>query len=213
MPVLERTDRFLDLARSSRSWQLASFFLLAANVVLATSFARLALATRLVPYVVEVDRDGRPAFGGPVEAVDLPSERLVVAELHRFLWNLRVVVNDPAAQQELVARAYALADVPLRRKLDEHFRLPENDPRQIAARASRAVSGITILPMPGAQGTFELSWRELELDRLAYGASRERSFRGLLTVTTVRLESAEGLVENPLGLLVTDFQWTETTPT
>lgn len=213
MPVLERSDRYLDLARSARSWQLAAFLLLSGNVVLGTAFARLALLTRLVPYVVEVDRNGKPSFGGPIEAVDLPEERLVVAELHRFLWNLRVVVDDPPAQQELIARAYALADLPLRRKLDQHFSQPDNDPRQIAPHASRAVDRITILPMPGAQGTFELSWREVETDRLAYGTSRERSFRGLLNVTTVRLEAAEALVENPLGLLVTDFQWTETTPT
>ena len=120
-------------------------------------------------------------------------------------------MTDPVAQQGLIARAYAVADVPLRRKLDEHFLAPENDPRQISVRASRAVDRITILPMPGTEGTFELSWREVEIDRLSYGSASERTFRGLLTVATVRLETPESLVENPLGLLVTDFQWTETT--
>ena len=80
MPVLERSDRYLDLARSARSWQLVAFFLLAGNVVVATAFARLALGTRLVPYVVHVDRDGRATFGGTVEAFDLPEERLLVAD-------------------------------------------------------------------------------------------------------------------------------------
>ena len=209
----ERTDRFLDLARTARSWQLVAFFLLAANVVLTVSFARLALSTRLVPYVVEVDRSGSPTLGAPIEASALPQERLIVAELHRFLWNLRAVVNDPVAQQELVTRAYALADLPLRRKLDLHFSQSQNDPRQIAQRVSRTIGGLTILPMPATEGVFELSWHEVEIDRLGFTTTRERTYRGLLTLTTVRVESAEALVENPLGLLVTDFQWTETTPT
>lgn len=209
MPQAQRTDRYLDLAKAARSWQLVAMFLSAATVVLAGSFAKLALSTRLVPYVVEVDRGGNARWGGPIEAVKLPEERLVIAELRRFLWNLRVVVNDSVAQAELIARAYAFADTPLRTKLDQHFATPENDPRQIATRASRTIAALTILPLPGTKDTFELEWREVELDRTRVQSLRERSFKGLLTVSPARIESPEALIENPLGLLITDFHWTE----
>jgi type IV secretion system protein VirB5 len=212
MPVLQRTDAFLHLARLLRNWQLVAFLLVIANVVLASGVVRAALASRYVPYLVEVDREGNATFAGPIEAADTPEERLLLHQLRQFVWNLRVVVHDPAAQQELVARAYALADGPLRRKLDDHFSQAENDPRRIAPKASRSVARITLLRLPGTEDTYQVQWTEATVERDAYARARERSFNGLLTVSRARRLPPEALLYNPLAVLVTEFTWTETTP-
>ena len=210
MPVLQGTDAFLHLARLLRAWQLVAFLLVVANVVLASGVVRAALASRYVPYLVEVDPQGNTTYTGPIEAVDTPEERLVLHQLRNFVWNLRVVVNDPAAQQELVARSYALADGALRTKLDEHFSLPENDPRRIAPRASRSVERITLLRLPGTENTYQVQWTEATRERSAYALVQETSYQGLLTLTPARRLPAEALLYNPLGVLVTEFTWTET---
>lgn len=212
MPVLQGTDAFLHLARLLRNWQLAAFLLAIADVVLASGVVRAALTSRYVPYLVEIDRDGSATYAGPIEVAEIPEERLTLYQLRQFVWNLRVVVDDPVAQQELVARAYALADGALRRKLDEHFSQAENDPRRIAPRASRSVERVTLLPLPQAEHTYQVQWTETTRDRDAYGAAEERSFTGLLTVTHARRLPAEAVLFNPLGILVTEFTWTETTP-
>ncbi len=211
MSVLQRSDLFLGLAKTARSWQLVAFLLGAANVVLAGGFLQLALSTRLVPYLVEVDRSGEVRFAGPLEATSLPEERLLQAQLRGFVWDLRVVVNDPPAQAELLTRAYALASPELRRKLDRYYGAAENDPRQIAPRASRSIEAITLLRLPGSDNTYQAEWQEIEADRTGLGLARRRFFHGLLTVNMVRLEGTEALARNPLGLLITDFNWTETT--
>ena len=208
---LQRTDAFLDLAKALRNWQLLAFLLVTGNVVLGAGFARLALSARVVPYVVEVDGQGNATFAGPLEAADTPEERLVLQQLRWFIWNLRLVVDDPRAQEELVARAYALADLPVRRKLDRYFSLPENDPRLIAPRFSRSVEGITLLRLPGTEDTYQVQWREVTLPKAGPGPARERTFQGLLTVEHAGRLDPEALAYNPLGLLIQELTWTETT--
>lgn len=209
--MLERTDLFQRQARALRNWQLLAFLLTVADVVLLGGFVRLALATRFVPFIVEVDPHGKATYAGPLEALDTPEERLVIQQLRQFLWNVRAVVADPIAQQELVARAYALADVPVRRALDRHFSRPENDPRLLAARASRSVPRITILRLPGTADTYQVQWTEVLHYRTTFRQSEERSYQGLLTVTRAERLPPEALAHNPLGLLVTELTWTETT--
>ncbi|HEX4956391.1 MAG TPA: VirB8/TrbF family protein [Thermoanaerobaculia bacterium] len=211
MSVLERSDAFLRWARIARAWQLVAFFLLASNTVLAAGFVQLAMSSRVVPYLVEVDGHGNTRYAGPIEVADLPEERLLFQQLRSFLWNLRVVVPDATAQGKLLARAYALADTPVRRALDEHFAAPGNDPRTIAARASRSVEAITLLRLPEAPDTYQLDWKEVYVDRRGFGTLEERSFRGLATVRPVRDATPEILIDNPLGVVITAFTWTETT--
>lgn len=209
--VLEATDAFYDLARALRNWQLVAFALLAGNVVLGAGFARLALAARVVPYIVEVDRQGQAVYAGPLAAADTAEERLILQQLRHFVWNLRLVAADARAQEELVARAYALADLPVRRYLDRYFSQPENDPRLLAQHISRSVEGITLLRLPGTEDTYQVQWREVSLPRTGPGPARERTFQGLLTVERAGRLDPEALTYNPLGLLIRELTWTETT--
>lgn len=208
---VQRTDVFLGLAKALRNWQLVAFLLTVGNVVLVGGFVQVALATRYVPYVVERDAHGNTTYAGPLEAVDAPEERLVIQQLRQFIWNLRLVVDDPAAQQELVARAYALADLPVRRQLDDYFAKPEHDPRLLAPKATRSVERVTVLRLPKTDSTYQLQWTERVTWRTAFAASQERSYQALLTVEQARRLGAEALAYNPLGLLITELTWTEIT--
>lgn len=209
--MLGRTDLVLDLGKSLRNWQLATFLLSITNAILIIALTRLALAGRVVPYLVEVAPDGRTVYAGPIEALDTPEERLVVHQLRSFLWNLRAVTSDPVAQGELLSRAYALADAPLRRRLDAHFARIENDPRRLAQTASRAATAITILRLPGTEAVYQVRWSETITPRSAASLVREKSYEGLLTLARIDRLPPEAAAENPLGLLVTEFNWTETT--
>jgi len=199
------------LNRALRNWQLISFLLVISNTVLVSAYVERASSSRYVPYIVEVSPQGTTTYAGPIEAVDTPEERLIVQQLRAFVWSLRLVVDDPAAQQEMVARAYALADEPVRRQLDRYFSKPENDPRILAPKASRAAQQITVLRLPRTTDTYQVQWTEVTTFRTAFGHREERSYQGLITVDLARRLPPEALAHNPLGLLVTEFTWTETT--
>ena len=211
MAVLERSDAFLRLAQVARAWQLATFFLLAGNVVLGAGLVGLALSSRTVPYLVEVDAHGNTRYAGPLEVADLPEERLLVQQLRSFLWNLRVVVPDAAAQGKLLAGACARAEAPAPHAREGHSAEPENAPRRIAERATRSVESVSVLRLPEAPDTYQLTWTEVSLDRRGFGIREERPFRGLATLRPVKNLTPDELADNPLAVLVSAFTWTETT--
>lgn len=199
------------LEKALRNWQLVTFLLAIANTVVVSAYVERAASSRVVPYLVEVSPQGTTTYAGPVEAVDTPEERLIIQQLRAFVWTLRIVIDDPIAQQEMVARAYALADGPVRRQLDRHFSQAEHDPRLIAPKASRAAEQITILRLPRTTDTYQVQWTEVTTFRTTFGHREERSYQGLITIDLARKLPPEALAYNPLGLLVTELTWTEIT--
>ena len=55
----EFANAFGDLARGKRNWQLMAFALVGLLAMVTLAYVRLAASSRVVPYVVEVDRLGQ----------------------------------------------------------------------------------------------------------------------------------------------------------
>src|SRR5215207_3112381 len=209
-PVFAGRDAFSgafgDLARSRRNWQLVAFGLLLLEGLTLTGYLRLSLEARITPYVVEVDRLGRAVAFGPAEKIKKTDTRIVVAELTRFVANLRTVYADPIAQKDALFRAYAYLGPAAKATLDAYFARPENDPRLLAAHHTRHVEVESVLQIPGSP-TWRVTWTEREEPRFA-GLVRETAWEAHLTVRIVPPATADTIEANPLGLLVTRLTWT-----
>ena len=90
----EWNDRYLDLARARRWWQLAAVAELALVGVLASGLVALSLQHKTVPYVVEVDALGAATAVKPAEAAGRPTdERVVRYQLVAFVRGTRAVMT------------------------------------------------------------------------------------------------------------------------
>src|SRR2546428_7525967 len=74
----EWNDRYLDLARARRWWQLAAVAELALVGLLAGGLVALSLQYKTVPYVVEVDALGAATAGKPADAAGRPTDGRIV---------------------------------------------------------------------------------------------------------------------------------------
>src|SRR5216683_7668009 len=95
------TDEYERLAVAARNWQIA--FLIAGGTALiaVAALGWLATHSRLIPYVVNVDRQGYAlaAPGALVEAEPFAGQdRLIRYELAGFIRAAREVIGDPLAQ-------------------------------------------------------------------------------------------------------------------
>src|SRR5262249_26794445 len=94
----EWNDRYLDLVRERRTWQLVAGAELLALVVLAGGFVWLSLQHKTVPYVVEVDSLGAALAIKPVESAARPTdERVIRYQLAAFIRGSRQVMTDRIA--------------------------------------------------------------------------------------------------------------------
>ena len=205
----EFTRQFSDLARGKRNWQWVAALSLTLLGLAVAGLVTLASQSRVVPYVVEVDRVGRAEAVAPAEATVLAEDRVVVATLSSFVSNIRTVYADPVAQRDAVYRAYAHVAGDARDFLEGYFSDPQNDPRQLGKDFRRAVEVTAVLPVPGTdQGTgrtYRVQWNET--DTSTQGGERERAWEGYASVTLAPPATTEGIERNPLGVFVTDLSW------
>jgi hypothetical protein len=102
---------FLRLADTARSWQLAFYVAIAVVAILVVSLAQLAVHSRVLVHVVEVDPLGRTVYAGPARELSDP-EPYVRHELAELLIDLRTVVADRrAVSQPLAGSNPAVASI------------------------------------------------------------------------------------------------------
>lgn len=205
----EFTSIFGGLVRGRRDWQLMSWALAVLLVIVTVAYVRLATTSRLVPYVVQVDRLGQVVGAGAAEPMRAPDERLIAAELARFLRSIRTVLPSAAqaAQAEMLRHGYAFAGPEAASFLNQYFARPDNDPRVLGSRLTRQVEVTSVLRVPRSD-VWTLRWREADTPLQAGVPPQTTAWEAYATVRVVPPATTEGIEENPLGLYVTAITWT-----
>ena len=205
---------FSDLAKGKRNWQLAAFGALGVAVVLALGVVSLATTSRITPYVVEVDKLGRVEAVGPADRLGTIDQRVIVSQLAGFVRDIRTVLTDPAAQADVVRRAYAYVDQAAAPFLSAYYAAPANDPRTLGRELTRLVAVTSVLPLPAGPGrgsstTWKVTWTETAIPRTPGGTAVETAWEGYFTTRVVPPATVERITLNPLGLYVTSINWTQ----
>jgi type IV secretion system protein VirB5 len=210
----EFANAFGDLARGKRNWQLVAVWTLVLLTILLVAFVQLARSARVVPYIVTVDRAGRVLTVEEARTMRTPERRLVAAQLAGFVRAVRGVLpaTPPQLEADVMRRAYAFVDQasPAAGVLNAYFADPEHDPRVLGARLTRMVEVTAVLPVPNASA-WQLQWQEIDTPLQASATARTTAWEGYATIRIRPPMTAEALEDNPLGLFVTTFVWTEIT--
>src|SRR2546425_10031710 len=81
----EFMNAFGDLAHGKRNWQLIAYALAGLLALVAIADLRLAASSRVVPYIVQVDRLGQGVTAGPADEIQRPDQRLAPSPPARVL--------------------------------------------------------------------------------------------------------------------------------
>jgi type IV secretory pathway TrbF-like protein/type IV secretory pathway VirB9-like protein len=166
--------------------------------------------SRVVPYVVEVDRLGAARAFGPAEPLRATDDRVIIRDLAGFVRDVRSVVADPLAQRDMVTRAFAFVDREAAAFLNIYFADPANDPRRLGRELTRLVEITGVLAVPGSAApsqqsptrTWKVSWTERTVPRAAGGLPSEAAWEGYFTIRVVPPTHVdERFTLNPLGSL------------
>ena len=206
----EFMNAFGDLAKGKRNWQLTAYALMGLLALVTLADLRLAASSRVVPYVVQVDRLGQVVTVGPAEDLKQPDQRLLASELARFIRAIRSVLPAAAAagQAEMLRRGYAFVAPEAAAFLNDYFANPVNDPRLLGLRLTRQVDVTGVLRVPNSD-VWRLQWTETERSTQPGGLTRTLAWEGYVTVRLVPPRTVDAVQDNPLGLAVTSVNWTQ----
>lgn len=204
-------DRHIEeLENKIRYLRALAFILVVVCAIAVHGAVTLARQSRIVPYIVEVDRLGQPLAYGRVEDMPAPDERLIRGEIARFVDAMRTVHTDPVAQNKLIDRGYAFTRAAARTYVDSYFSAPRNNPHLLSRELIRLVSIRSVRRVAGSSNTWEVQWEEYEVP-VRGGQATVRPWQGTLRTAVVEPEDEGQLFVNPLGVYVTDLSWTPLT--
>jgi type IV secretion system protein VirB5 len=198
----EWNERYGDYIARARGWRWAAFAALAVSLVLAVGVVWQAAQSKVVPYVVEVDKLGDAIAVARADRAATADVRVVKAQLATWIVDVRSVSSDPLAQKSALSRSYALTAATATIFLNDYYRQhsPFGQPRTVA------VSVDAVLPV--SKQTFQLQWSEDASDL----QGRDLATTHWLASVTVAFDpptDERGILSNPLGLYVTGISWTQ----
>lgn len=200
------------LVSQRQTWQVIGLLSMLIALAAVGGLVYLSSQSRLVPYVVQVDKHGQALAQGPLSATDRTDPRIVRAMVAEFISDARTVTPDTDLLRKNVFRLYAhlAANDPATARMNEWLNSTEEaSPFRRAAREMVSVDIQSTLPV--SESTWQVDWSEQVRDRQGQPKGTAMTHRALLTVyssPSVHAPSNEqALRNNPLGLFVREFSW------
>lgn len=195
-------DERIGAARvQARNWRLMAFGGLFLTTSLSAALVWQSMQSRVVPYVVEVDRLGEARAVTPAATDYRPTDPQIAWHLAKFLGNVRSISLDPVLMRQNWLSAYDFVTPRGALFLNEYARSAE----PFAQIGERTVSVQVTSVVRASDSSFQIDWSETSHERGSLaGTSR---WTAILTVVVRPPTSVDTLRANPLGLYVDAIDW------
>ena len=192
------------LGQSNRILRHALIAVAGALILSSVLSLYLARKQRVIPYVIEVNRAGEVAgVVQPAQRNAALTDAIVRFELAQFITDSRGILADGAAEKAALHRVYDMARGAAATTLPAYYR--SHAPFEIAAKETIEAQVDSVLQEPS--GAYEMHWtettRNLNGDLLS-----TTHWRALLAVQLMAPDP-DKLLTNPIGLYVTQIDWSE----
>lgn len=196
-------DRIGSARVQARNWRLVAFGGLILSTGLSGGLVWQSLQSRVVPYVVAVDRLGEAQAIAPADNEYQPTDPQIAWFLGRFVADVRSVSLDPVLMRQNWLSAYDFATGRGARFLSDYAR----DANPFGDVGNRTVSVQVTSIVRASDRSFQVKWTEREYDRGNLAGTTH--WTAILTVLLRPPASAETLRKNPLGLYVDAIDWSK----
>ncbi len=185
----------------TRNWRLMAFLCLGLSTAMAGGLLWQSLQSRVVPYVVAVDRLGEPRAVSEAEAGYKPTDPQIAWALSRFIENVRGQSLDPVLMRKAWLQAYDFATRRGAAFLSDYAR----NSGALAQVGERTISVQVTSVVRASDTSFQVKWIESQYERgNPAGVSH---WTAILTLAEKPPRDAETLRKNPLGLYVDAIDW------
>ena len=206
----EWDERVGDAVSRERGWKVGFFSMLGVLALSVSGNVYQGTQSKVVPYVVERDRNGDVVAVRAADVAAAPDPAHVKAALAGWISGAREVFVDVNALRRSINKTYALTsrEGPAIQQLNDMYRT--NDFFERAKREVVSISNVTALPVSAKDNEGRETWRmEWQENVLARDGTPIRTELWTATVTFVVTppDTAEKVMLNPDGIFVISFSW------
>ena len=200
----EWNERYGSYIARARNWRIAALGSIAVSIILAVGVIWLGSQSKVVPFVVEVDKLGQAVAVQRADRAVPADQRIVKAQLASWIVDVRTVSADPTAQKAALTRVYAMADASGATILNDYYRV--NSPFDAGRQRTVAVSIDAVLPI--SDTSYQVQWSEDTRD-LQGRLFKTTHWQASIEVSLDPPTDEAVLLRNPLGIYVHSFTWTQ----
>ncbi len=198
----EWLERYGSYIQRAANWRAIAFVAMFATILSLAGNVIQATQVKTIPYIVEVDRLGRPAVGTRADKAKAPPLRLVQAAIAQCITDWRTVTADVELQKQMLGRASYYFSGAAKGILKEWY--SHNSPYQIAKSGKLIHVEIKSLPLQISNDTYRIEW--VETVRTHTGVTLETtSYEASVTVMIVPPTTEEVLLHNPGGVNIIEI--------
>jgi len=185
----------------ARNWRLMAFGGLFLTTGLATALVWQSLQSRVVPYVVAVDRLGEALAVAPADAQYEPTDPQIAWFLRRFISDIRSRSLDPVLMRQNWLEAYDFVSRRGAIFLGDYAR----HANPFSGVGDTTVSVQVTSVVRASPTSFQVKWAESTFERGALADSSH--WTAIVTISVKPPRDADTLRKNPLGLYVEAVDW------
>jgi len=195
-------DERIGAARvQARNWRLMAFGTLALATGLAAALVWQGAQSRVVPYVVAVDRLGQAQAVAPADKAYQPTDPQIAWFLAHFITDVRGRSLDPVLMRANWLAAYGFVTQRGALFLGDYAR--SNDPFADVGEKTTSIEVTSVVR--ASDSSFQVKWTESSYARGSLAGTSH--WTAILTVQLKPPHSADVLRKNPLGLYVDAIDW------
>lgn len=202
----EWLERYGDYIHREAMWRYA-FFACAVLAMLAfVAVAALISQQKVVPYIVQVDGQGKTAG---IQRLDTPNtlpKEFIQAELAGFIQNWRTVTADFDLQKRMIDKLASFSAGAAKGQLKEWYE--QNNPYATAKSGKLVQIDIKGLPLPVSKDSWRVEWLETTRSHTGLLLNTE-TYAATLSVKIQAPQNEAQIMHNPGGVMVTEISTTK----
>ena len=194
--------------RQNHNLRIMCMGLMGALVIVTIGNVYQATQSSVEPYIIEVDSTtGAIRKAGAISEMDYTPEKLEIEYfLGKFIQDTRSLPVDGEVYKQSWYETYGYmtkdAAAAMSAEMEKQDKAGDFGKKRIKVTIN------SILPVNSGSDSYQANWTE-EIWDLTTGAQKNVKMTGIFTVTIIQGKDKKSLMENPLGIYVKDFSWSE----
>ena len=200
----EWLERYGDYISQRRNWQIIAFLSLIIAFVCILFLGYTSTQSKLIPYVIEVDKLGNTGKVGIVQNIDLKNPNVIKYSLNTFVYSWRSIWGNVETQKKFIFDAYAYLEPNSKAYgfINDYFK--QNNQFEKSATENVRVKIKSIVPQNA--DTWQVEWEETS-SNLGEEKISEVTYRGFFQIKQITPTTEEQILKNPLGIFITDLNF------
>jgi type IV secretory pathway TrbF-like protein len=201
----EWNERYGSYISSMKMWRWVALLSLVVAAIAVAGTVHLASQNKLIPYVVEIDKEGNILKVSEISIATDVDKRITQSEIGQLIKDMFGVSSDFAVQEEAISRLYAhlSADLPGEKQVSAWMRL--NNPYERAETETVSIDIHQVLPV--TDQTWRVEWSEKTISSTGE-ALPVLKMTGTVAIVIGAVRENKMML-NPVGIYVRNIAWSQ----